>query len=147
MDAPNRRLLAVLALGVLPWNLVGAPGAWTAFLSVGFVNLAPPRNLVTIYDYVFVFTRGLPEFILAWPLGLVMYIAALGAAIIAVFDLEDPRVTAGLLALFAVSQAVFARGFASRSGYTVIPIATITAAVVVWWFYWPLVRESVLGGR
>ena len=139
MTDPKRRLLAVLAVGILPWSLVTTAGATTIFHSVAFVNLAGPQNAINVYEYVFVFTDGLPEYILSWPIGLAIYAAALVSATLGLSDREDPRLTAGLLVLVALTQLNFTIGFASRPGYFAVPIATFTVLALVWWAYWPLV--------
>jgi uncharacterized protein (TIGR04206 family) len=143
MDA-SRRFQLVAAIGLAPWSVISTGGATTVFFSLGFLNLTPPRNFVGVIDYVFVYTNALPEYILAWPIGIVVYAAALGSASLGLFGHEDRRVTAILLVLLGLSQLSFAWGFQQRPGCTAIPIVTITTLTVAWWVYWPAIRRTLV---
>ena len=76
------RVVAVLvAVGtVVPWSVqVFTARDATWLFSWGLVNTNPVQ-VTTITDFLFVYTQGLPEFILAWPASVVCYLLALGSA-------------------------------------------------------------------
>ena len=68
MVSEYRRLCAVLGLGVVPWSFVDAGGVVTVVFSFGFLNF-DPLQLEDIVSFVTVDTVGLPQFLLAWPVG------------------------------------------------------------------------------
>ena len=132
-----RRLLVLLALAFLPW---------TAFATGDFVFAwglvtTTPVHVTTLPDYLFVYTAGLPQRLLAWPVSTLLYLLALGGSMVGtVFGKEDGRVTGGLLALAGASQLWFAVGMVSRSEVLVIPLGTVLLWTAAWWFYWDDVR-------
>lgn len=144
---PSRRLLAVVLAGFLPWSLVFAGSELTLVFSFGLVD-PRPLYLTDIVSYTFVYTRGLPQYLFAWPLGTGLYLLAVGSALSGdVFDREDRRVTAVLLVLVGLTQLSFAWGF-SRQGRTVaVPLGTVACWTVVWWFDWPTLRTTLRFGR
>jgi uncharacterized protein (TIGR04206 family) len=135
---PDRSsLLAVLALLVVPWSVqtfVG--GRPPGFVFVwGLVNF-DPFSVTFIWDFLFRYTMGLPDYILAWPLSVVCYgLALTSAASGYAFDREDPRVTAGLLATAGVAQLTLARGFSVQPDRTAWPLGTAACWLVAWWLY------------
>lgn len=145
MATARQRLGLVVLVGLLPWTVVVTNGFWTLVHPLGLFNATPGGewSFVFVADYLFVRTRGLPEFILAWPTGIVVYLAALGSAALGLLDREDGRLTAGLLVLVGVTQLSVASGFGRRAGYSAFPLATITTLTVVWWVYWPDVKAIV----
>lgn len=147
MSAARRRLLLVLLVGLLPWTVVVTNGFWTLLHPLGLFNFSPTRgwSFVFLTDYLFVRTRGLPEFILAWPTGVVVYVVALVSAALGLVDHEDRRLTAGLLVLAGLTQLSVASGFGRRTGYVAVPVATIAMPLLVWWVYWPALRAMFLG--
>jgi uncharacterized protein (TIGR04206 family) len=139
MDA-RRRLALVALVGLLPWTLVGVGGAWTVVHPLGLFNLTPPRNFVFVYSYLFERTTGVPPFFELWPVGIVVYAAALGSAALGLLDREDQRLTAGLLVLVGLTQFSVTWEFLTlptRQGYVAVPVATLTTFALVWWVYWP----------
>lgn len=148
MDA-RRRLLLVGLVGLLPWTVIGVDGAWTVLHPLGLFNLSPPRNFVFIYSYLYERTAGVPPFFELWPIGVVIYGAALGSATLGLFDREDQRLTAGLLVLVGLSQLSIAWDFLTlptRQAYLAVPVATVTAFTLVWWVYWPALARIVRRG-
>ena len=146
MTSPRRRLLAVLLVGLLPWTVVVLQDGVSLVFSFGLVN-TDPFNLVHLYDYLFVYTAGLPRRLEAWPLGVVLYAGALACAVGSVWDYEVPRLTAGLLFLAGVAHAQVAYGLFQvygNAGPLVIPLGAMATWIVVWWYYWPLVKEHGL---
>jgi uncharacterized protein (TIGR04206 family) len=139
--SPRRRLAALVVLGILPWSVVLAGELLTVVFAFGMANPEALR-LTRIDQYVFVYTRGLPLFLLSWPIGVVLYLFAVGSAAFALLDREDPRVTASLLVLVGLTQVSFAWGFSRRIGYVAVPLAAVFTWTFVWWVYWPRVRAG-----
>jgi len=131
-NTPRGRFLLVLALAVLPWTVVSARGVVTFLHPLGLLNLTPP-HLVFLPEYLLVYTRGLPDYILAWPVGVLLYLGALASAAGGLVGREDRRVTAGLLALVGLTQLSVAAGFSRRLGYVAVPLVTLVVAGVAWW--------------
>jgi len=143
MVSEYRRLCAVLGLGVVPWSFVDAGGVVTVVFSFGFLNF-DPLQLEDVVSFVTVDTVGLPQFLLAWPVGVGIYGLAVGSALSgAVFGREDRRVTALLLVLVGLTQLRMALGFSARLDTYAVPVGTVLCLAVVWWFDWPAIRESV----
>jgi uncharacterized protein (TIGR04206 family) len=143
MDSGRRRLLAILALFVVPWSFVDAGGRVTIVFPFGFVNFAP-LSLEDIVSFVTVDTIGLPQFLLAWPVGVGIYLLAVASAVSGVvLGREDRRVTALLLVLVGLTQLRMAIGFSGRIGTYAVPVVTVCALALVWWFDWPVLRRSL----
>ncbi len=132
------------ALLAIPWSVqVFAVGDATFLFAWGLVNTNPP-SVTTLFDFLFVYTRGLPAYILAWPLSTLFYAAALASAAVGWrTGREDPRVTAGLLVVAAVAQFRLAWGFSIQPGRIAWPVASVAFLAVAWWGYWPMLRQSV----
>ena len=146
---PRRRFLAVLVVGLLPWTaLLSARGASFVF-SFGLVNTGP-LGLTNLYDYLFVYTAGLPERLRAWPVGVVLHVGALASAAGGLRGLEDPRLTGGLVFFAGAAHARVAYGLyrtyvGTGASVAVLPIGALAAWAVAYWYYWPLARERGLG--
>jgi uncharacterized protein (TIGR04206 family) len=139
-------LAAVALLGTVPVSVqtFSSPGTGVSVVFPwGLFNTAPP-HVTTVLDFLFVHTSGLPEFILAWPLSVGLWLLALGSAALGVaVGREDVRVTAFLLVFSGVAGLGVSTGFSVqpyRTGYPVGPLATW---LVAWWFYAPAVRERL----
>jgi len=133
---PDRSsLLAVLALLVVPWSVQTFAGTTPP----GFVfawGLVTFDSVTFLWEFLFRHTMGLPDYILAWPLSVGCYLLALGSVLGgALFDREDPRVTAGLLAAAGIAQLTLARGFSVQPGRTAWPLGTLACWLVAWWVY------------
>jgi uncharacterized protein (TIGR04206 family) len=143
-------LLVVLASALVPWSVqtFARPGAGLSLVFPwGLFNTAPPQ-VTTIYDFLFVYTVGLPEYILAWPFSVLLWaIAVVSAAVGYATGREDERVTALALVLAGVAQLSLATGFNVQPYRTAYPLGTLFLWAVAWWFYWPAVRASVVPGR
>jgi uncharacterized protein (TIGR04206 family) len=131
------RPAVVLTLLAVPWSVqtfVGTrpPGFVFAW---GLLNF-DPFSVTFLWDFLFRYTMGLPDYILAWPLSVVCYLLALASALGGyLFDREDPRVTAGLLAAAGVAQLTLARGFSFQPGRVGWPLGTAACWLVAWWVY------------
>jgi len=134
----------LLALLAVPWSVQMFAGGDATFLFAwGLVNTDPP-SVTTVYEFLFVYTRGLPEYILAWPLSVFLYALASASAVVGWrTGREDPRVTAGLLVVAAVAQLRLAWGFSVQPGRVAWPVASVAFLVVAGWEYWPAVRAAV----
>lgn len=136
----HRRLLAIVLLVFVPWSFVDAYGQVTLVFPFGMVNFAP-LELTDLLSFVTVYTRGLPRFLLSWPIGVGLYLIALASAAAGVlFDREDRRVTALLLVVVGLTQVSMALGFSRRLGTIALPIGAIACWAVVWWFDWATLR-------
>lgn len=135
---PDRSpLLALLALLAVPWSVQTFAGARPPgfVFAWGLVNV-DPFSITFLWDFLFRYTMGLPDYILAWPLSVVCYALALASAAGgSVVGREDPRVTAGLLAAAGVAQLTLARGFSVQPGRTGWPLGTAACWLVAWWVY------------
>ncbi|MEF8782417.1 MAG: TIGR04206 family protein [Haloarculaceae archaeon] len=139
----NHRLAAIVAVGALPWSLVFAGQELTLVFAFGLVDPAP-LYLTDIVTYTFVYTRGLPEYLFAWPVGTLLYALALGSTLSGhLFGREDRRVTAVLLVLVGLTQVSFALGLSRRANSVAFPLGLLLCVAVVWWFDWPAFRESL----
>lgn len=118
---------------VLSDGSVGLVFAW------GLVNPGT-LHVTDIGSYLFVHTRGLPEFLLAWPIAAVLYIGAIASGLLGLWNREDPRLTGGLLVLAGLSLIVFADGISRPASITGLPVGTVLVWLVAWWVYWPAVR-------
>ncbi|WP_336134023.1 TIGR04206 family protein [Natronomonas amylolytica] len=145
--SPRRRLLAVLAVGLVPWTvvLVREP---TFVFSFGLVSL-DPFHLTNVYEFLFVYTEVLPRRLQAWPAGLLLYAGALASAIGGLRGYEDPRLTGGLLAFAGIAHAQVSYGLFWTYGLPVselpvLPVGAVASWLVAWWYYWPLARQKGL---
>ncbi len=144
--APRTRVLAILAVGLLPWSLVFAGDELTFVFAFALVD-PQPLYVTDVVTYVTVYTRGLPPFLQAWPVGAGIYALALLSALSGVvLGREDRRVTALLLVLVALTQASFAWGFSQRVGQVAFPLVTMLSLTVVWWFDWKTLADGLPAG-
>ena len=141
-------LAAVCGLIIVPWvALPNGAGDLTFVMSWGLVN-TNPWHALGLPEYLSA-TRGfgtLPWSLQVWPISLGFYIGAVASAASGVVvDREDPRLTAGLLVLSAVGSLIVWSGLAGRGVSKTIPVGVLATGVVIWWYYWPALRQ--LGGR
>jgi uncharacterized protein (TIGR04206 family) len=134
---PKRRLAAVLLAGLCPWTVLVIGGEYTLVLTSGLVN-TNPLQFVSITDFFFRYTQGLPQFIRSWGIGVLLYGLALVSAGAGVVWREDPRITMFSLVGAGLSQIGVFLGFNRRMGYTALPIGCVVLLAVAWWYYWPL---------
>jgi uncharacterized protein (TIGR04206 family) len=140
---PRRRLLALVLAGFAPWLVLVFPGQVDVLFAWGWVNTGT-WHTVTLYEYLFEFTRGpraLPQHLQAWPVATALYAGALVSAFSgALFGREDRRVTAGLAVLSAVSLLRVAAGL-SRPSVTALPVGVVVVLAVLWWYDGVLLRR------
>jgi len=130
----NARVAAIVGVGLVPWSLVFAGDELTLVFAFALVDPAP-LYVTDLLTYTFVYTRGLPEFLIAWPVGVVLYAVALASAVSGwALDREDRRVTALLLVVVGLTQVSFAWGFSRRLDTLAVPVGVVVCWAVVWWF-------------
>ena len=141
MDDARTRFLAVLLAGLVPWTVLVIGGEVTFVFAFGLVNTNPPA-VVSVVDFFYRFTDGLPQFIEAWGTGVALYVVALGSALSGLVWRDATRLTAFALTATALSQLPVALGFNRRIGTLVFPLGTVVILGLVWWVFWPAVREE-----
>ena len=115
----------LLALLALPWSVQTFVGGSPTYLFPWGLLNSDPFGVTTLSDFLFVYTAGLPDYIYAWPLSVLLYHSALGlAAVGPVLGYEDGRVVAGLLAAASVAQLTVAQGFSVQPGRAAWPVGT-----------------------
>lgn len=129
-----RRLSMLVVVALVPWTIVIARGTPTLVFAFGLYNF-DPASLTTITDYYFRFTAGLPQFLIAWGLGVLCYLLALGSALLGLVWREDRRLTGALLVLAGLTEAGVSLGFMRRPGYLAVPVGTILLWLVAWRYY------------
>jgi len=123
---------AVVLAGLVPWLVVPFDDGYSLVLSVGLAN-PETVSLTSVYHYVFVYTRGLPTSLLAWPIATLLYGGGVASAALARIGREDRRVTAGLFALAALDVCYAAVGFSSyRVGVVAIPLGAAFLGLAAW---------------
>lgn len=140
---PGWRLLLLLVAGIVPWTVVLSEGV--SFVHTFGILTFDPLTLTNLYEYLFVLTDGLPRRLQVWPASVLLYSAAVISAFGGMLGREDPRLTAGLLVFSGIAQVHLAYGLV-RVGVTVVPVAPIVLWGIVWWAYWPMVRNRGLLG-
>lgn len=125
-DRPRVRLAVALVPFALPWSVqLFSRADATLLFPWGLVNTNPPM-LTTLYHFLFVYTAGLPDFILAWPLSVACALVGVaGAAVGAATGREDRRVTAAAFACAGVAQLSLAWGFSVQPYRTAWPTGTL----------------------
>lgn len=127
-----RRLALVLAPLLLPWSVqVFSRADVTLLFPWGLVN-TNPLGVTDLYSFLFVYTAGLPDFILAWPLSVALYlvgVASVAAGVVVGGAYEDRRVTGAALALAGLSQLSLAVGFSVQPYRTAWPTGTLVLLV------------------
>jgi uncharacterized protein (TIGR04206 family) len=128
----RRRLLLVLAAGLVPWVVVPYESGASFVFSFGLVS-PPPVRVESVVQYVLVDTVALPPSLLAWPTATVLYFLALASTTLAVVGHEDRRVTTGLFALTGIDLVYFAVAFSSaRLRVVALPLGVILLWLAAW---------------
>jgi uncharacterized protein (TIGR04206 family) len=128
-----RRLAVALAPLLLPWSVqVFSRADATVLFPWGLVNTNPP-GVTDLYSFLFVYTAGLPDYILAWPLSVALYLVGLASVAVGLLAgraYEDRRVTGAALAFAGLSQLSLAVGFSVQPYRTAWPTGTVVLLVV-----------------
>lgn len=118
---------------VFPWSVqVFTRADATLLFPWGLVNTTPP-TVTDLYSFLFVYTAGLPDYILAWPLSVALYlvaVASVAAGVLVGRADEDRRVTAAALAFAGLTQLSLAVGFSVQPYRTAWPTGTLVLVVV-----------------
>ena len=137
-STPRRRLVALLALGIVPWTVVFVGDQVTLFLTFGVLNTDPVE-----FTFLLTWFAGggrLPRNPELLPLSYLFYLAALASAAAGLWDREPPRLTAGLLVLAGVAHLGVSYSVLHRIAYLPVPAGALLALALAWWFYWPDLR-------
>lgn len=143
---PRRELLVLVAIGLLPWTVIAWPGGVQFVALWGLLNPAT-LHVVSLPEYLFVLTAGLPDRLLAWPASGVLYAAGLAATVAGWWARADVRLRAGLFGLAAIAHLGFAVGVATRGAAEVVPVGPVLVAVAIWWFHWPTIQPRIARER
>ncbi|MGQ4555974.1 TIGR04206 family protein [Halobellus sp. GM3] len=142
-----RTVLVLSSLLAVPWSVQTYAGGTigdATFLFAWGLLAVDPLSVTTTAEFLFAHTRGLPEYILAWPLSSLLYGLALVSAVAGWrAGREDPRVTAGLLVVAAVAQARLAWGFSVQPTRTAWPVGAVALLAATWVCYGPVVRAQL----
>jgi len=142
----GRQLLVLVGVGLLPWTVITWPGGTQVVALWGLLNPAT-LHVVSLPEYLFVLTAGLPDRLLAWPASALLYLAGLGAVVADRYGRGDRRLTVGLLGLAGLAHLGFAAGVAARGAAAVLPIGPVLLGAALWWFDGPFIRRWVAGER
>jgi uncharacterized protein (TIGR04206 family) len=135
--APDR--LAVLAVAlVVPWTVVPAGGAVSLVFPWGLVSAWPlPVVAVPLSRYLLSLTAGLPAYLRAWPLSVVLYACALASSSGFARRHVDADVTVALLAVAGAAHLLVSVGI-WRTGRLALPAGT----VVLWTLAYAVYRTD-----
>jgi uncharacterized protein (TIGR04206 family) len=135
-------------LFLLPWSVLSyggvTEGSTTLLFAWGLFDPATAQ-VTGIHTYL-TYTRGLPDWLLAWPVGAGALVGALASAAVGYARGRDSdshrghrqrteRVTASLLALVGVAVLSLSWGFSGQLGRTGFPLGTAVAWAVGGWFW------------
>lgn len=136
--------LAVASLLLVPWSILTYGGRSVTLLFAWGLLTPSPLHVTDVYSYFFVFTVGLPDWILAWGVGIASFVVAVASAASgAIRGREDRRLTGGLLVLVGLVSVVVSMGFAGQPGRLGIPLGAVVAWPLAGWYLWQARRESV----
>lgn len=133
MHPVRRRVVALLAVGLLPWVVVVSRGEVGLVLAWGLADPAT-ADVTTLPAYVRL-TGGLAvsRYLLAWPVATLLYLAAVASAVAGVaVGREDRRVTAGLLVLVGAVLVPVAAGVGRQAGVVAAPVGTAVCWAAAW---------------
>ena len=130
----RRVLAAVLLCGLLPWSVQTFVGGTVLLrFAWGAASFSPGLSVSVLTDYPLF--AG-PPLLLQWVLAALFWALALGSAATGFVDAEDPRVTAGLLALAGFSNLAVALEFGIQPERSAYPVGTLALWAVAVWRYW-----------
>jgi uncharacterized protein (TIGR04206 family) len=138
-------LLSVVSLCLFPWSVLSygslTDGSTTLLFAWGLFD--PGTGQLTGLHTFLAYTRGLPDWLLAWPVGVAVLVSALASVTVGharrrdddpytesdSFDLQagTEHVTAALLGLVGLAVLSLSWGFSVQPGRTGTPIGTLFA--------------------
>ncbi len=130
-DRPRARLALAAVPLALPWSVqLFSRADATLLFPWGLVNTNPPA-VTTLYGFLFVYTAGLPGFVVAWPLSVACALVGVASVTVgAATGREDRRVTAAAFACAGVAQLSLAWGFSIQPSRTAWPTGTLVCWLV-----------------
>ena len=141
----DRRLAGLIAIPFAPWLVLFYPGEVDLVFAWGLLSVDPLR-VVWLHEYLFVQTPGLaslPDHLVAWPLSALFYVGAVVNAALSTLDVEDRRVTAGLLLIAAATNLRMWAGLSIGSA-SAVPLGAILLVIAAWWFHADDLRSMVV---
>jgi uncharacterized protein (TIGR04206 family) len=133
---------AILLAGVVPWSVqtFGGDGG-DVFLRFawGGVSFEPTLTVRLLWQYPLF--AG-PPVLIQWATAAGCWLLALGSAATGWLDAEDPRLTAGLLALAGFVNLLVTLDFSVQPTRTGYPVGTLAVWLVAAWRYWVHTRQS-----
>ena len=148
LASPTRRLAVVGLLAAVPWTVLVITGpngtAYNGLFPLFVLDLnpalSPPLRVVPTPRF-FLAGGGLPRNPELWPTSVLLYLVALASAASGrLLDREDPRFTGGALALAGIAGLGVAYSFSHRLAYTPLPVGSLAALALAWWYYAPAFR-------
>ncbi|PSP33137.1 TIGR04206 family protein [Halobacteriales archaeon QH_10_67_22] len=128
----RRRVLLVVAAGLVPWVVVPYETGASLVFSFGLVT-PPSLALESVVRYVAVDTVALPPRLLAWPVASLLYALAVASTALALVGREDRRVTAGLFGLAGLDVLYFALTFSTlRLRVLALPLGVVVLFLAAW---------------
>lgn len=128
---PRVRLAVVLVVGLVPWSVQRfTTGELFLRFAWGGVSFRPALTARLLWGY----PPGVP-LVSRWLIATGCWVAALVSAIAGVADREDRRLTAGLLVIAGLANALVAVEFGvqpARVGYPVGSVVAVAAAGWLW---------------
>jgi uncharacterized protein (TIGR04206 family) len=135
-DGGRARTVLLFAPLLLPWTVYVVGGEVALIFPWGLVDPSP-LHVTDLYSYLFLYTRGLPDYLLAWPLSVGLYLAALASAAFGrIASPVDARVTPVVLALAGFAHLSVARGLAFQPGRAAYPVGTAVLWAVALALFW-----------
>ncbi len=139
----GRVSVAVLALAAIPWSVQTFVGGEVLLRFVwGAVSFEPTLFVATLATYPLL--SG-PPVLVWWLTAAACWLGALVSAVAGLIGREDPRVTAGLLAVAGGANLLVALEFGVQPGRTGWPVGTLGAWIVAAWRY--RVGRTATAGR
>jgi len=141
----GRRLVLVLLAGLVPWVVVVTDGAVSLVASFGLVSVAP-FHVTPIWSGLLRTGGGLPAPLRSWPVAAVLYLLALGSAVVGWrFDREDARLTGGLLVVTGLALLPVVLAVGRPMHVTALALGSVALWVVAWAGYRAALKRAVLG--
>lgn len=137
------RLIALVALGAVPWTVVPGTGGLALVFPWGLAS--PDPSAVTLLHEYLRAVGTLPRLLEGWPVSALAYALALASAMTGTLRLEDRRVTGGLLVLAGASH-LLVTVWLLRGGRVGVPVGSVLLWSAAWWFHAGDLRSAV-GGR
>lgn len=146
-STPRLRLAIILVLGIVPWTVILIGETLTLVSPVGFFDVSTGR-ILPIWTLLSQ-GGGLPRAGDLFPASFLLFVGAIGSGVGEVlasrvgWRVGDPRVTAGLLTLAALTHLSVSYAVVHRLRYTPLPVGVLVVLGTVWWLYGRSLRVFV----